>query len=386
MRLSPFKKIFYGAILAVLALLSLEILLGAFYFHARESSFATVDAFEEAWRLASGQSRGKLDDWIDLPDPLLRELAAIGGMIDNVNNPTGATKDDSPATEFSEGLGFKLRREIQIANHVLEAKQRPNLSPPVVQYASDKAVPRALENWLRTHAKLSYEFSTDALGHRRTVPRVEAARKILVVGDSVAFGLGVADEHTVASALQARVAPNYQVVNRGVPSYGAAQAYRVASDPVYSGRGHLLVYIACQNDFHGTTSGGQKFFDTESMRSWIAAFQKLEDEGAYAQVIVVLETYLEYSFDNFFAEWDAQRIASIREGLDAFDSLTDELGIDALNWNDLVEAYNSEQGTLFAGVGLYVDHVHLSPRGNRLLAEAVVAKIREPGIASAVPE
>ena len=35
-----------------------------------------------------------------------------------------------------------------------------------------------------------------------TVPYVKSDRQILLIGDSVAFGVGVDDEHTVASYLQ----------------------------------------------------------------------------------------------------------------------------------------------------------------------------------------
>ncbi|MEX0921432.1 MAG: hypothetical protein WD489_06565 [Rhodovibrionaceae bacterium] len=86
---------------------------------------------------------------------------------------------------------------------------------------------------------------------------------------------------------------------------------------------------------------------------------------------------------------EPQRIASIGEGLAAFDSLTAEQGIDAVNWDSLVRNYNVEQETLYAGAALYVDHVHLSPLGNRLLAEAILEKLRrlrEPGIVSTLAE
>lgn len=375
MQIAPAKKFLYSAILFAAMLLALEILLSAVSYHVNEKGFAVTAAMKEALRIASGRDRQELDYWIDMPPEVLQEVEDIGGVIDNVNNPTGATRENSPATEASELFGFKMRGDIEIANYMLHAKDVPNLSPPVLQYPAGREVPAALRAWLEDNASLYHSFSTDAEGRRRTLPAVTADDKIVLVGDSVAFGTGVADEHTVASAMQKRVAPQAQVVNLGVPSYGAEEAYLAATTSEFPNQGHVLVYLACQNDFHAKNGAGIKIFDQELLRETLAKFRQLEADGVYRQVVVVLETYLQFSFYRFFNEWEPERIASIREGHALFDSLTAELGLAAVNWDSLLRDYNRKQESLYAGVALYVDHVHLSPLGNRLMAEAILGQI-----------
>jgi hypothetical protein len=40
---------------------------------------------------------------------------------------------------------------------------------------------------------------------------------------------------------------------------------------------------------------------------------------------------------------------------------------------ELVQRYRAEEKSLFAGMALYVDHVHWSPRGIERIADAVAA-------------
>lgn len=68
----------------------------------------------------------------------------------------------------------------------------------------------------------------DARGFRRTIEKVgervgeNAARPVLVIGDSFTYGLGVGDEDTYASMLASVTGAN--VVNAGVNGYGMDQA------------------------------------------------------------------------------------------------------------------------------------------------------------------
>ena len=69
-------------------------------------------------------------------------------------------------------------------------------------------------------------ITLDAQG-RRLVPRpaaaVRTARRVLMLGDSIAFGPGVSDEETFSHRLQ-EVDPALEVLNLSVPGYGTDQA------------------------------------------------------------------------------------------------------------------------------------------------------------------
>lgn len=76
-----------------------------------------------------------------------------------------------------------------------------------------------------TNGKITY--TTNSRGMRS--PEVDSSKEhILVVGDSVAFGLGVNNNETVSHYLEKRepiASLGYQVLNLGVPGYGIGQYY-----------------------------------------------------------------------------------------------------------------------------------------------------------------
>ena len=77
-------------------------------------------------------------------------------------------------------------------------------------------------------------MTIDASGLRVTTALVPArdARVVDVIGGSVVFGVGLADETTVPSRLQNLLGRTYRVVNYGVPAYGPfAYASRALSLP-----------------------------------------------------------------------------------------------------------------------------------------------------------
>jgi hypothetical protein len=77
-------------------------------------------------------------------------------------------------------------------------------------------------------------ITLDAAGRRVTAPLVPnpGARVVHVIGGSAVFGVGLADEATIPSRLQADLGRSYRVVNDGVPGYGPyAYASRALSLP-----------------------------------------------------------------------------------------------------------------------------------------------------------
>lgn len=92
---------------------------------------------------------------------------------------------------------------------------------------------------------------TNALGLRgapadpRPPPGV---RRVLVVGDSFAFGWGVADAETFAARLDAALGPGVEVLNAAVPGWGVDQ-YRVfLRERGFALAPHVLLVATCSND------------------------------------------------------------------------------------------------------------------------------------------
>jgi hypothetical protein len=73
------------------------------------------------------------------------------------------------------------------------------------------------------------EVSVDTEGHRTTVGAGGACtrHRLDLIGDSQVFGWGLGDSETIASRLQARLGPDWRVVNHGIPETGPLQYARV---------------------------------------------------------------------------------------------------------------------------------------------------------------
>jgi len=74
------------------------------------------------------------------------------------------------------------------------------------------------------------EVSIDAKGHRATVGGGGGSctrHRLDLIGDSQVFGWGLSDSETIASRLQARLGPDWRVVNHGIPGIGPLQYAQV---------------------------------------------------------------------------------------------------------------------------------------------------------------
>jgi len=96
----------------------------------------------------------------------------------------------------------------------------------------------------------SWRVVTDDLGFRETGTwRADASRRLLVLGDSLAFGEGTNIEDRFDSIL-AKHHPNLSVVNTGTMGYGTFQQI-VRARPLFDDlrAGDTLLLVTCSNDF-----------------------------------------------------------------------------------------------------------------------------------------
>lgn len=103
----------------------------------------------------------------------------------------------------------------------------------------------------RNPAGEHWRVRTNARGHRSLEEhlRADAARRVLVVGDSFAFGEGVGIEDRF-DALLAERHPDWSFVNQGVMGYGTDQQMIAAREDIAQLReGDLLLIVSYVNDF-----------------------------------------------------------------------------------------------------------------------------------------
>ncbi len=118
---------------------------------------------------------------------------------------------------------------------------------------------RVRPNLSRYHVRVlwdesqSFYLSTDAQGFRQATPPPPDARlRVLVTGDSTAFGVGVDDQEAWPSHLQALLAEHaatgVEVINAGVPGHSTLQAIRMAEKYGLDPKPDVLIVCAGFND------------------------------------------------------------------------------------------------------------------------------------------
>jgi hypothetical protein len=327
--------------------------------------------FQTIWEKTGFSLTGAV---LDMPDELIDELTAMNAVIGNAGNPTGAKKHDTIVTRLDDELGWALRPNTSVDGYQLRARDFVNLDPPVLYLKSGSQMSDALRKYLDENARISYTYNFDGDGHRRTIPEVNADKKILMVGDSGLFGVGVDDEDTIASNLQRLVGDSHRVVNAGVGGYGGEQAYLTARMLSDRENFDILVYVGHHNDFYEPSH----IANPEKARRIIAKFESLKDRFP-GGIVVALLTYLEYTGADVLRAhgWQRDRIEAADRLRAAFPAISSEAGFPFVDWTDITEEIRDQEETIFSPWALYGDHAHLSVRGNRLFAERIHAAFSE---------
>ncbi len=98
-------------------------------------------------------------------------------------------------------------------------------------------------------------------------------KRVVLLGDSQAWGLGVADDQTIGARLEARLGarggPRWQVVNLGVSGYGTDQAYLK----------HLLQGLRYEPDAVVEVAFKNDISENESTRAWNVGKPRFYFEG-----------------------------------------------------------------------------------------------------------
>lgn len=109
---------------------------------------------------------------------------------------------------------------------------------------------------LRPGARLRFDdgfargvVEISSLGHRGSEPRAEAGDRVLLVGDSFAFGSLLDQSETIAVCME-RLDPTREVVNLGVTGYNLPEQLAPLERWTLAARD--VVFLFCGNDLEGT--------------------------------------------------------------------------------------------------------------------------------------
>ena len=149
-----------------------------------------------------------------LPKDVLEELTHLKAAVGNANNPTKLPEHDTFLVRPDKDLEFILRPDVKVSVSMLKTTKPFNVDPPVLYLKHDdnQEYSNRLKAYIKEESRINYSYSTDSNGFRKTLPDVKSDKQILIIGDSVPFGVGVDDEHTVASQLQKKLERNIKLL------------------------------------------------------------------------------------------------------------------------------------------------------------------------------
>lgn len=314
---------------------------------------------------------------VDQIEALLPAMKASGVGLGN--SPFSSLKTEEASVNSEKGPCLEQKPNL----HKNVSYLRTNLFNPFDQMSffvdADRKLPTELKAFVDRYAFRVVNHSTNEFGERTTLPKVDAARVVLVAGDSVANGLAIDDSETLSSQLQARDSSR-RYVNLGIARAAAADITcaldRAATR--YHGNIDELVYVLCENDF----DQGGKYSDPADLTAWLDEYSKRENIPKVTLVVspLIYNTMPEvtrirghshYNWPTFLAERTRVMELARQKGFGVVDIV------------DVVAAERAGGKSQFAGFALYVDHAHLSPIGVSRVIAALDAAGAKPAAAPA---
>jgi hypothetical protein len=154
-------------------------------------------------------------------------------------------------------------------------------------------------------------------------------------------------------------------------------AKKLSNDKKFAG----LIYVACQNDFM-------------QAESWVGdATEVLTKINTISDrfnnnIIIMFETYMEYNLRDFFLDrgWSDKKIEKTHSLRKSLPKISADFGFEYYDWTETVSNFMNKEKSIFSRFALYSDHAHLSPLGNRLMANELISIIQHKWMAKAEPQ
>lgn len=305
---------------------------------------------------------GIVTDEAQLKSLVPRIIEANVGMI---NSPYPETQTELSQLTRRDGECESPRANLDEVVFFLRSNLFEPLAPIAVHHARDAKLSPELARFFQDYGRDTHKLSTNSVGERTTMPHLEGLKKVLVAGDSSAFGLLLDDSATLASRLQAKDGTR-QYVNIGVP--GASSEHilcnlaKAASR--YQGQVEEVIYLYSEDDF----AAGQRFGTPEEV---ITAVKSLVQSGITTKITVV---YLP-SLYNIVPEltrykgYAGERVPNPQTEREQLKRSTEEAGFVWLDMGDIALERSRSQGNVFSVFDSFADPRSLSARGIDNLVE-----------------
>jgi hypothetical protein len=368
------KFVMAGAAFAVVAALTLALLEGGYSLAKGKKPHLSV-TYQALTLLnltggSAGGAKGAYAEYFSDPATLAamipRMRAAAVGL---GNTPFADTMTEEAAVNTEDGDCTGLKVNLRKTAFFLRTSAFNPFDPPSVFHDVDAKLDPQLEDFFARYGKRRTSLTTNAAGERITLPAVEHARKVLVAGDSIAFGAMVNDDETISSQMQARDVDR-QYVNLGVAGIDAEAIICRLEQAAkrYAGAIDELVYIYCENDFKPARPYGT----SDQVISWLRGLAAREGIG---KVTVVFSPYIYLAAPEVtrFSGYIGATYPNHAPERDELARLVREAGFRWIDIGDMARAAEAEEKTQFGFFRLFVDHNHLSPEGTRRLIDRIVA-------------
>lgn len=300
--------------------------------------------------------------------PVLPLMQAAGVGLGNT--PFKELMTEASATKHDKDGCRALKPTLRKTTFFLRTQVFDQFDPVTVFYDADAILAPELKGFLERYAASPpVSLTSNAAGERLTVPLVDRPRKVIVAGDSVAFGAMLDDRDTIASRLQRRDAAR-QYISTGVPGVSAPEVIcnLEAAAKRYQGQIEELIYVYCENDLQLDRPFGRP----EEVVDWLRAFAA---EGGLSRVTVVYAPYV-YNVAPHLTRLKGYRGGAMPTHLADRGRLKAAVEGAGFRWLDIGELAledNDEFGTQFAFWHFFLDHVHLSPYGTARLVERLTS-------------
>ena len=291
-------------------------------------------------------------------------------------------------SRLAAGLGFPALNDIFTEDDRVFWKLAPDLDA------------HELAGRFADGAPMRFTVTTDRRGLRKMPPVVDAKHRIVFLGDSCTFGLGVDDEQTFPAEIQ-RAIPGAECINLAVPGYSAFQGRRVFERFSFDGPVDVVVITFGRNDdleWDGRSDIEHAAMLEDRRSSWLrhslaarligealggltrgkatsgdSKRPRLTDEEFVEQIRAIIRRCRRIGATPVLAVWPLHAQLS-REGMTAKQvALVRAAQIEQAALVNLVVAFRAHSDT----PGLMIDVVHAGPPGCVLAAQTLTPVIEE---------
>lgn len=304
--------------------------------------------------------------------PLIPKL--IEANIGLINSPYPETQTDRSRLTKRDGECEAPRANLNEAVFSLRASLFEPLAPIAIYHPRDAKLPSELVRFFQDYGGAAHSLTTNARGERTTLPTMDGARKVLVAGDSAAFGAVVDDAHTLSSRLQARDVTR-QYVNLGVPDASAQQVLCNLTEAASRYRGQVdeIVYLHSEDDFAPT----QKF---GAANEAMAAIRGLVQKESITKVTLV---YLPTLYNivpelTRYRGYAGERAPNPQGDRELLKKLVMDAGFNWLDMGEIVIERARAQGSSFSVFDNFADPKNLSVQGINNLVEKFTLPVQPP--------